>query len=238
MQKMYENGSRSVIIESSNGYSLSGVQTKKCILISGIILGFPGFENILLEFVSKPHLSPQDKVSIFNRNMEESLSSLKLNDSEHYLKVDSIIFSDIVYQTLKENSFDRFFDIRTVEKDLNDDAGLLFMMCSTFVVLKERHNTENKRSGRVSSSVNDFLRSTSNTQLHQGMDVVVEYSPFVASSLLNSWSTGIISQVYGEDSCIFVTDVHLTTQGSTGAPVYRFVNQSLILLLILTVILK
>ncbi|RZF35095.1 hypothetical protein LSTR_LSTR009687 [Laodelphax striatellus] len=226
--EMYGRGSRNVIIESSNGYFLNGIQTGKCVLTSGMILCFPEYENILHDIPSnsdtKLQLSIKEQISMLNTSFErsKSLSPLKLGENE-FLDINLIFFSDIVYQALNENSFYRFFDSKKLKEDFDIDPDVLLQICSTFVLLKVIDNFEEKKYDRVSNTLYDFLRTTSSTQLCQGMDVVVEYSPFVNSSFFNSWSTGIVSQVYGEDSCIFVTDVHLPSHGG-GSPVYRFKN--------------
>ncbi|KAK5648971.1 hypothetical protein RI129_003863 [Pyrocoelia pectoralis] len=93
---------------------------------------------------------------------------------------------------------------------------------SLFFVLKTTFDQKDNGNERkdLNRALNELLLiSTSPQFLTIGQEVCIESTPFGNRAFLNSYSQGVISNIFGEHNCLLLTDCS-STPGSEGSPVF------------------
>lgn len=89
------------------------------------------------------------------------------------------------------------------------DASQLFMFFTTSELCKTN----------IKNTLSDIYDYHKNNVIYPGLPILVESTPFVKTSFLNSWSHGIVSKILEHESGGIVTDARLV-HGCEGAPIY------------------
>lgn len=108
----------------------------------------------------------------------------------------------------------------TVDCDGNQHRETL----SLFFILKAatflEQPTSNDEKKDLNKALNELLIiSTSPQFLSIGQEVYIESTPFGNRAFLNSYSQGVVSNIFGEQNSLLLTDCS-STPGSEGSPVY------------------